>query len=136
MGFILANRTDGSGSRLNAFLNALYIAQYLGDLSYAKLLWIGGTRDNTGANKNHIIGASLDKVDKIFSQNFIDNYCIQEQAKNNATFIDITNFKNLQSLKIAFFSNQYDYFITPIGSLAWYLQDINLNEYRAMTLCL
>ncbi|WP_239056365.1 hypothetical protein [Helicobacter apodemus] len=135
MALVLANRTDGSGSRLNAFLNALYIAQYLGDLSYAKILWIGSTRDNTGANKNHIIGSSLDKVDKIFSQNFINTYCIHTLPKDTR-IIDVTHFKSLQSLKDSFFSNKYDYFITPLGSLAWYFHDINRNKYRAMTLYL
>ncbi|HEC2665519.1 TPA: hypothetical protein R2K89_001760, partial [Campylobacter coli] len=138
MSIIIANRTDGTGSRLISLMNAMYLAKILN--KQVKFTWknyIPFTKDSDTNNFRKvendnvsILGLCVESHTEIFSKNFIDKYFLE--SINGSIFgIDgkvYTNFDLfLKELKV----NKYDYISVPLSDLSTRVfKDIDDLEYR------
>ncbi|QKF74866.1 sugar transferase [Campylobacter lari] len=138
MSMIIANRTDGTGSRLISLMNAMYLAKILN--KQVKFTWknyIPFTKDSDTNNFRKvendnvsILGLCVESHTEIFSKNFIDKYFLE--SINGSIFrIDgkvYTNFDFfLKELKV----NKYDYISVPLSDLSTRVfKDIDDLEYR------
>ena len=106
---VVMNRSDGTGSRLFSMINAMAVATKLSSIDNMRFLW-NETRfkdkseladaNNTkmrGFNDTIIIGASCERKESIFTDNFIKKHYLQNYETNNQIWPvnDIDKLKEL-----------------------------------------
>ncbi|MFY4727218.1 hypothetical protein ACOTVF_08485 [Campylobacter jejuni] len=137
MKIILANRTDGMGSRIMAILNALYISDRFKNYS-VKIYWESNRfhKDNSeninfrGDEKSRIIGMSVEYKENIFDLNFLNKYFIDKLPEKNL-IIDLDD-KNLTLDKniIQFEKSEKECLEVDIYEFNNKFSDVDENEYR------
>ncbi|HDZ5096077.1 TPA: hypothetical protein RTH09_001627, partial [Campylobacter jejuni] len=134
---ILANRTDGMGSRIVAILNALYISQRFKNYS-VKIYWEsnGFYKDNSyninfrGDEKSRIIGMSVEYKENIFDSNFLSRYFLSKlPEKHFVVDLDSKNLTLDQNIT-QFEKSEKEYLGVEIYEFNHKFSDVNEKEYR------
>ncbi len=132
---VVMNRSDGTGSRLFSMINAMAVATKLSSIDNMRFLW-NETRfkdkseladaNNTkmrGFNDTIIIGASCERKENIFTDNFIKKHYLEKYETDN----QILPIKDINKLKELY--NKSDYLKIEIGYLDFLYS--NKFEYRS-----
>ncbi|MBF7067651.1 hypothetical protein IY885_05195, partial [Campylobacter volucris] len=139
MSIVLANRTDGTGSRLIALMNAIYLAEILNN-KQVKFTWknyIPFTKDSDVNNFRKIennnvsvLGLCVEPHIEIFSKNFIDKYFL-ENINGSIFRIDGKVYSNFDLFLKELNSDKYDYISVPLSDLSTRVfKDLDDLEYR------
>ena len=130
--FILSERTDGLGSRIKDMANALCLAEFLGDINYAKFGWVSAPwakykkQDESGASIGNM---SLDEKENIFTPAFIEQFYLGN-ARSQTTR-KCSEFASFEAFKREFFGKNADIFIArhwTLWSDNW--KDLDYKAYR------
>ncbi|EJK6698321.1 hypothetical protein NLM39_001733, partial [Campylobacter coli] len=138
MSMIVANRTDGTGSRLIALMNAMYLAKILNkEFKFTWKNYIPFTKDSdtnnfrkVKDNNVSILGLCVESYIEIFSKNFIDKYFLENI--NGLVFrIDGKVYSKFNLFLTELNSGKYDYILVPLSDLSTRVfKDIDDLEYR------
>ncbi|WP_086237434.1 hypothetical protein [Campylobacter porcelli] len=99
MKYFVANRSDGSGSRIFSLVNAMYLANRFKNIGDFRFIWPNMTGlykelgenfrgDNQGIN---VIGMSIEAKENIFDKDFIDKYFITNNECKEANIYEEIN---------------------------------------------
>ncbi|MEE3777447.1 hypothetical protein V2I28_08180 [Campylobacter sp. CX2-4080-23] len=99
MKYFVANRSDGSGSRIFSLVNAMYLANRFKNIGDFRFIWPNMTGlykelgENFRGDKDgiNVIGMSIEAKENIFNKNFIDKYFIANNDYKEANINEEIN---------------------------------------------
>ncbi|EDP5498397.1 TPA: hypothetical protein ACRT47_001913, partial [Campylobacter jejuni] len=136
---IYANRVDGLGSRLNTIINGFYLAEILDYPENIKFSWTDSTfyghnnyllNYEISGNEREIdgykiIGASVEKKENIFREEFIKKYFMK--SYQDGDIIEFPNNSFIDNLKNIFLKNSM---LSPCMKLNHIIKDLDYKNYR------
>ncbi|EFS3143560.1 hypothetical protein HX403_001370 [Campylobacter coli] len=125
---IVANRFDGLGERLLAFLNAIYLSN-LYSLKF-KFIWNSMDETNPELNTEGVIFPSVSRKEFFFSEEFISNYYYNDDQKIFDTYLWSCCQKNSFDVIVNFFQKNNVLQCNLNTDMSSFFSDIPKIEYK------